>query len=140
MNVQQAKANVEALLPKQREELQALLIRGKDYLHVARKLKISATTVRNFDIITNGRYVVSEDGYGKVSIRKYIISRRYIDQEWPAMDDVVIENARKDYDKGKVEMVTGRDGFYQLLYRIPRTRIDKKRKAYFEGATDAAVS
>lgn len=140
MNLEQAKANVNALLPKQREELQTLLIRGKDYLHVARKLKIAAVTVRNFDIITNGRYVVSEDGYGKVSLRKYIISRRYIDQEWPAMDDVVIENARKDYDAGKIEMATGRDGFYQVLYRIPRERFDKKRKPYFQGVQNASIS
>lgn len=131
MNVEQAKTLVDNLLPKQKEELQSLLIRGRDYLYIARKLKISATTVRNFDVITNGRNVVSDDGYGRKELRKYIISRRYIDSEWPAMDDIVIENARKDYDKGKIELVTGRDGFYQLLYRIPRQRIAKRRKPYF---------
>lgn len=131
MNLDQAKANVASLLPKQRRELQALLIRGEDYLVVARKLKISATTVRNFDILTNDRNVVSEDGYGRKELRKYIISRRYIDDEWPSIDDVIIEATRKAYDEGKVEMITGRDGFFQILYRIPRERIDTKRKAYF---------
>ena len=32
------------------------------------------------------------------------------------------------------------DGFYQLLYRVPRERIAKNRKPYFEELANAAVS
>lgn len=131
MSVAQAKKLVEELPVKQRDEIQTLLIRGRDYLYIARKLKISATTVRNFDTIVNLRRVVSNDGYGKPELRKFIISRRYIDSPWPVEDSERIEKVQKEYDEGKVDMITGRDGFYQMLYRIPRQIIDKKRKPYF---------
>lgn len=132
MNVENAKALVDDLLPKQKEELQQHLSKGKNYLHVSKKMKIAANTIRNFDILVNKRNVLTNDGHGKPELRRYVISRRYIDHAWPAGDDEVIQETRREYNQGKVEMVTGRDGFYQLLYRIPRKVVDKKRRPYFD--------
>ena len=131
MNERQAKTIVDNLTERQQQELQSFLMRQKPYLWIAKRLKISAVAVRNFDIIRNQKHHVSEDGYGKLSLRPFIISRRYVDANWPALDDAVIAKAREDYDAGKIELVTGRDGFYQILYRIPRQVIDTKRKPWF---------
>lgn len=131
MNEQQAQNIVDNLTDKQKQELQAFLIRKREYLWIAKRLKISAIAVRNFDILTNNRYRISADGYGKMKLRPFIISRRYIDADWPAMDDAVIQRARQEYDEGKIEMVTARDGFYQVLYRIPREIIATTRKPWF---------
>jgi len=139
VNERQAQVIVDNLTEKQKEELQTYLMRRKEYLWIAKRLKISAIAVRNFDIITNGRYKVSDDGYGKPSLRPYLISRRYVDSTWPAMDEAVISKARQDYDDGKIELVTGRDGFYQILYRIPRKIIDTARKPWFSRQGDHDV-
>lgn len=139
MNQKQAHSIVENLSDKQKEELQVYLMRRKPYLWIAKRLKISAIAVRNFDIINNKRYVVSEDGYGKDTLRPFIISRRYVDNDWPAMDDLVINKARDNYDAGTVEMVTARDGFYQILYSIPREIIAKNRKPYFTRSEENAT-
>lgn len=132
MNERQAQTIVDNLTDKQKEELQVFLMRQRGYLWIAKRLKISAIAVRNFDIIENGKHRVSSDGYGRLELRSFIISRRYVDADWPALDDMVIERTREEYDEGKVEMVTGRDGFYQILYRIPRKLIAKRRKPYFK--------
>jgi len=132
VNERQAQTIVDNLTENQKQELQKFLMRRKEYLWIAKRLKISAIAVRNFDIIANNKHKVSEDGYGKPELRQYLISRRYVDANWPAMDDMVIQKAREDYDAGKIELVTGRDGFYQILYRIPRQIIATKRKPWFK--------
>ena len=140
MNEETAQTIVDSLTEKEQEQLQAFLIRKKDYLWIAKRLKISSVAVRNFDILRNHKHYVSDDGYGRPELRKYIISRRYVDAEWPAIDDVIIERTRQEYDKGKVDMTMARDGFYQVLYRIPRKHIDTKRKPWFRKEYDETVS
>ncbi len=136
MNESQAQTIVDNLTDRQKQDLQTYLMRDRDYLWIAKRLKISAIAVRNFDILTNKRYFTSEDGYGRANLRSFIISRRYIDSDWPAMDDEAIAKARSDYDAGTIEVVTARDGFHQILYRIPRKVRDVKRKPYFIKATE----
>lgn len=73
---------------------------------------------------------LSEDGWGREDLRPYVIARKHVEEaEWPITDEIV--QAKIDYDEGRVEICTGRDGKYFILYRIPRSEVDEKREPYF---------
>lgn len=62
--------------------------------------------------------------------KKYVIARRHVeDPWWPESPE--LEKAKADYDAGLVEICTGREGDWFLLYCIPRKEPDTKRAAYF---------
>jgi hypothetical protein len=104
---------------------------GHPYERVAKKAGVSVDFVRNYDIVANKRFVVSEDGQGRPEMRKYIVAIRHADRHWDKNKYPGLDQARRDYDAGRIEMITGRDGFNFILYAIPRTEIAKKRRVYF---------
>jgi hypothetical protein len=70
---------------------------------------------------------------GNPRLAKHLVSLRTVDSDcWPERDAVKIDQARADYDAGKVEMCQGKaDGFF-LLYAIPR-KVLASRRQFFSG-------
>ncbi len=102
----------------------------RDHGKVARRLGLPIKVIREVDIDICGRHVQTEDRGGAVGLRKFVIATKHIDEVWPT-DDVKIIDAQKLYDRGVVEICTGRDGFRMILYAIPRQEKDVKRTPYF---------
>jgi hypothetical protein len=69
-------------------------------------------------------------GEGRPELRDHLVARRRAgEREWDNTDPA-IAGARAAYEAGTVEMCTGRDGNWLLLYAIPRRRPDP-RPDYF---------
>lgn len=95
---------------------------GVDPKYVEQRLRAQNNTPSNSKL--------SEDGWGREELRPYAIARKHVEEaEWPITDEIV--QAKIDYDEGRVEICTGRDGEYFILYRIPRSEVDEKREPYF---------
>lgn len=95
---------------------------GVDPKYVEQRLRVQNNTPSNSKL--------SEDGWGREELRPYAIARKHVEEaEWPITDEIV--QAKIDYDEGRVEICTGRDGEYFILYRIPRSEVDEKREPYF---------
>ena len=61
-----------------------------------------------------------------------VVSIRHADYgEWPEEDQFAIAFARADYDRGVIELATGRYCHHFVLYRIKRKRPSKPR-TYFQ--------
>lgn len=73
------------------------------------------------------------EGYGRPELQKYLISRTRAGAAWPAADAPAIQHARNEYDAGIIEMCTGRDGDWLILYAIPRRTPAHNRLPYFKG-------
>lgn len=103
-----------------------------NYEIAARKLGINPSVVRWADVVVNKKFNATQDGRGRPELRAYIVAIRDIDAT-PTWDnsDPKIAKARQDYDDGKIEMVTGRDGMNLILYAIPRREVEV-RKPYFK--------
>lgn len=69
-------------------------------------------------------------GWGPLSKQAHIISRRHVDGPWPVNHRHRLDYFRKLHDEGRVNICTGRDGSYFILYAMPNTRI-VPRAAYF---------
>lgn len=74
----------------------------------------------------------SDDGWGRIELRRYIIARQLAGEAWSDADEDKIAEARKQYDDGLVEICRGRDGDFILLYAITRKRPIKRGYKYFE--------
>lgn len=75
------------------------------------------------------------DGYGHPDKKKYFVARMLGNQVWNNEIPEVAE-ARRAYEAGTHEMVTGRDGPYIILYSIPRI-VKKPNPSYFDLKTEA---
>lgn len=102
---------------------------NKDCSKIARMLGLPIRVVREVAVAQTGYFQASTDGRGRLKLRKYVIAERNIAQPWPVTD--VIQAAHEAYDAGLVEICTGRDGFTQFLYCIPRKEPVKDREPYF---------
>lgn len=102
-----------------------------DYEKVARTIKVSILTLKNIDIILNKKHSLTEEGLGPKNMRQYIIARRHVDDPngWNNEDPKIIY-AREAYDKGEVELMTGRDGNILNMYLIPRVTKTNKREHF----------
>lgn len=111
--------------------IQGLIENGTNYGKIAKKHSTSTMAVEHIDITVNGRYNYTPEGKGPENLQMYIIARQDLRYSggWDNKDER-IKKARVLYDEGKIEMVTGRDGFFLLLYAIPRHK-QIKRKPYF---------
>ncbi len=69
---------------------------------------------------------VSDDGWGRKSLRPHLVSRKAAGDAWPDADKDKIEAARESYDMGHCEICQGRDGDFILLYAITRKRPIKR--------------
>lgn len=112
--------------------LQTLADCKGDYVQAAKKLSISVDTISWVDMVENKRFNYTEAGRGRPELWKYIVAIRSVFETlgWRNNDKAIIK-AREDYDAGKVELCTGRDGENLILYAIPRKVIAKGRKPYF---------
>lgn len=117
------------------ETLEEIKRFSTDYVRISKKVGLSPITVRDIDITINRRFVITEDGYGRYDIRRRLIARRHVDTDGWDETNAVIRAAKSEYDNGTVELATGRDGFWLLLYRFPRRVKDAKREPYFTGET-----
>ena len=68
-------------------------------------------------------------GYGRPDLRPYLVARKQAHAAWHNRDPEIVA-ARRAYDAGTHEMVTGRDGQWLLLYSIPR-HVAAVREPYF---------
>jgi len=60
---------------------------------------------------------------------RFLIASKNVGAVWPKSKEIA--KAKQAYDRGEVEIVTGREGDTLMLYCIPRREIDKKRRPYF---------
>lgn len=61
-------------------------------------------------------------GFGRPELRSYLVARRRSRGSRWDNDSPEIKEAREMYEAGTVELATGRDGDWVLLYAIPRKR------------------
>lgn len=110
---------------------------------VAKRFGIDETRLRDFEINHMNRWVQSTDGWGRAELRKYAVARRHVDGGWDPRSDK-IKFAKDAYDRGVSEMCQARDGFWIVMYSIPRKIVDRNRLPYFsfnpEGSHDKAIS
>lgn len=71
---------------------------------------------------------VRPENLGRASMRPFLISVRHIyEPGWPRADKEKLEQARRDYDAGLVELIQGRDGNWILQYRVWRKQKARAR-------------
>lgn len=125
--------NIDTGLTKDQEIkiLRALRDAKGRYSAVMNRYAVSERTVISVDIKYNKRFNATEDGMGRPELQQYFVARRdiYKEGKWNNKDPK-IQKAREDYDAGIAEMVTARDGFFFILYSIPRKTKDLPRN-YF---------
>ena len=112
--------------------LKSLEENNYDYEVVARNIKVSVITLKNIDVILNKKHSLTEEGLGPKHLQQYIIARRHVDDQdgWNNKDPKIVY-AREAYNRGEVELMTGRDGNILNLYLIPRVTKGIKRN-YFD--------
>lgn len=70
-------------------------------------------------------------GKGPPELRDHIVARRRIRGPKWDNDEPAIALARDMYEQGRVELCSGRDGSWEILYAIPRKKI-KPRPGYWK--------
>lgn len=86
-------------------------------------------------IIDDHGHTISEiverhDGEGRPELREFVVARKLVTERWDN-DSAEVAKARWDYEAGLIEMATGRDGRWLLLYAFPRKR-PAPRPDYFK--------
>ena len=114
------------------EEIVAEYRRTRSPFKVARRLGVDVKVV--WDVIEREEVSLDGgaaryDGWGPPELQSYLIARKLVRESWDNSDPKIAK-ARADYEEGVVEMTTGRDGGYSLLYAIPR-RHKQPRPNYF---------
>lgn len=102
-----------------------------DAVLASRSLGVSVSIIEWVDIVVNKKFNATPSGLGKPELQAYIVAMRSIFSYdgWDNNSEVLIK-ARSDYEKGLVELTTGRDGVNLILYAIPRANVDKDRRPY----------
>lgn len=114
-----------------------------EILHDLRKTRAPARTSRNTGYPIRLVLQVHEEdsqprtvrqeiygGYGRPEVQQFIVARKRAWEVWNNEDND-IATARNMYEAGTVEMCTGRDGDWLILYAIPRQHRDPNRAGYF---------
>lgn len=114
-------------------------LRLRSPFKVASKMAVDIQTV--LDVVTahpellNPRptafFMERFGGKGRPELRRYVVATKRSSDQWDN-DSVEIVAARRDFETGTVELVTGRDGDRQLLYALPRVA-KLPRPGYFHG-------
>ncbi len=68
-------------------------------------------------------------GFGRPDLVRYTVARRKAGGVWNNASPE-LRRARRLYEEGTVELATGRDGLWEILYAIPRKR-PQPRPHYF---------
>lgn len=119
---------------------------GGDVAKTASDLGLSPETVRQ--LFTFPQTVVTPDpsvwdmtpptdrlgrlAVGRKSMRDKIVAVHHVNMPWSIHDRQAITIARKQYDRGTHDMVTGRDGPWIILYSIKRRRPEAPRNYFYE--------
>jgi len=114
---------------KTKEKVLELLIKHNgDYETVARFARVNSRIVYWIDVLENKKFNKTQDGLGVPHLQPYIVATKDADDNrgWPN-NSPKLKEARELYDRGLVELVTGRDGMKLILYAIPR-RMPQDRK------------
>lgn len=69
-------------------------------------------------------------GFGRPELVRYTVARRRAGSGWNNSEPA-LKRARKAYEDGTVELMTGRDGLWEILYAVPRKR-PQPRPDYFK--------
>ncbi|WOF44380.1 hypothetical protein KNJ79_05455 [Sphingopyxis indica] len=69
-------------------------------------------------------------GYGRPEMVRFTVARRRAGTGWNNAAPE-LRRARRQYEEGTVELATGRDGLWEILYAIPRKR-PQPRPHYFK--------
>lgn len=129
----------------------------------APSIKSVRTTI---EAIVRPQYPQRYDGFGRPSLRRYIVARCYIQPKeswdrgsdlppetrstrhilgmrngvplggWDNKDPAIVE-AREKHDAGTHEMCRARDGDWLILYAIPRKRPAVRHAPYFKLSPEA---
>ena len=119
------------LSQKQKDHMLKVLEQNDgNYIKTAKELLISAETVRDVDVVENGKFNATKEGKGPKKLQKHIVAITHVQEPWDN-EDKKIKKARKQYDAGTHEMCTGRDGMKKILYAIPRKIPSMKGRPYF---------
>lgn len=96
---------------------------------VARRVGVSVATVLE---ITGSipEPVRAESAARRPELTKYLVAKRRTHGEPWNNKSPELRKARADYEAGLVELCTGRDGAYLMLYAIPRV-VPQPRPGYF---------
>lgn len=108
---------------------------GCDVSTVARRFGMNAEYIRQVAIkagMSPSRAVDYQ--FGKESLRPFIVAVTPAGTAWDNLDPK-IEKARKDYDDGKIEMMTGRDGDTMILYGFPK-KVRQPREYFYASSVD----
>lgn len=75
---------------------------------------------------------LSEDGWGRPALRRFILTRKPVGESWPKADEENLQKHRELYDAGLVEMCQGRDGDFIIQYSMPRRKPASRRHPWFK--------
>lgn len=105
---------------------------GVDKVVISRGLRVDLTTIEILAIEHYRLYNYTEEGYGPDRLRRHVVARRsaFKNGGWDNANPA-IKTAREQYERGEVELSTGRDGQWLILYAIPRLS-KLKRDNYFD--------
>lgn len=91
--------------------------------------EVLAVVENNRELLTQGTEV--HGGMGRPDIQPFLVARKKgIGAQWDN-NSPAIADARAQYEAGTHEMMTGRDGPWQLLYSFPREVPAAPRPGYF---------
>lgn len=107
------------------------LAKGQSHEDISRRARVSEYIVRDFEILFLKKWNVSDDGYGRVALRPFILCKRHVDGSWSRDDHAKLMEARRKYDAGLIDMAQGRDRYWIIQYVFPRRVVDKSRRQYF---------
>lgn len=123
---------------EQLELIQTCIEKHKDNSEAVKaQLRISQIQLDLANILIYKTHNYTDEGMGRQSLQKHLVARRnrFLTRGWNDEDKKIIK-ARELYDQGLVEMTTGIDGIYILLYAIPRKQPDGYRIPYFSEQTE----
>lgn len=97
---------------------------------IARRLDVKVSDVRRIMRDTSLPVLPT---WGRASIQQFIVSRRHESRpHWPAEDQQLLLDMRRQHDQGRVTMCQGRDGEWVIQYAIHMRR-PIRRSPYFYG-------
>lgn len=111
--------------------LSELKVPGATASRVARRLALPYSIVLKIAGATQSSTAYSETngGYGPIHKRQFLVTRKKVTEAWDN-EEPKLKKVRKEYNEGLVELATGRDGDWILLYRFPRQKVVAERN-YF---------
>ena len=115
--------------------LQRLAENNGNFNLTAGEMKVSANHVRELHLINTKRFNATPEGLGPKKLQKYIVATKKVYEDWDN-EAPKLSKARQDYDDGKIEMCTGRDGLNLIIYAFPKKKPSMENRPYFSKMGD----